>query len=647
MAEANPILARSEASQNPPTQDDLIFEGFTARAKAAEGKASTPPANPRLQAIEDTLARNNQRLNATTAQLESGAASVNDATEIIRSSMGEITSSTQIVRAATDNAKLATQNNANALLSAAGGVPEQVQLMSRLKSEGDHVSNLLAQQADILDDEPTGLYLLDQIVNGFRAAPIKRDLKVAAIQQNQTIGQIQNMTAAQEGFARVNVLNEQTLNEASIAANSRLIASEGAVKLAEVEIRNIHTNADMMSRLVNADSRITSNLLESYRLEESVANRQLSEERMQFEREEMTFRRDQWELAKPKQAAELELLQSELADNRALAPVKRVAMEAQYKTAVKSYNDGILFEQDLVQGVQKAQSMSGLPIETPEVINFKLSNTSTRDRYIKLQEVGNSSNLQLGGNAYDAAVTLRTIDTNGIATETKGTALLDTIARQQLAAYEEAGVKVPKDETSFKADFNATAKGLLQGAAKTIATGDTTNPYQAPPMSVIEQFANVQNSPLWQNVLANQGMVEVDPQRITESAAAGVAAKLITPEEAAKGIVTIFESAALYNNTMQGGFSRVGLGEFNQSTYNSPIKYKQSFMESLKGNVPLLEKSLVVNSVAKAGAALFLASGPLVPTTKVELVNLMDRAKVQQMIIKQLSNVPPVTTTTP
>jgi hypothetical protein len=603
-----------------------------ANGNAGTKKPATPSADPALQAIEDALASNNARLQSTQQKLEAGSAQVEKATSIISNSMEEITRSTQIVSAATQNAALTAQNNANAVLAASGGTEEQVAQMKRLKAEGDRVSSLLAQKADILDNEPTGLFIIDQIVNAWNVTPVQRDLKVAGEQYNATIGQIQNATAAQEGFAKINELNKKTINDATIAANSRQIAAEGAFKVAQIEIQNVQTNADMTSRILTADSRITDNLLAKYNLQGQIEQRAIQQERLAFEREQMTQQRDMWEKEKPRRAAELELLQNNLAETKYLAPAKRVATEAEYATKVRAYNEGLALEEQQVTSVQKAQSLAGLPIEPAETIKYKFANTGTREQYIKLQELGGTSNLQLGGDPYEAAATLRTVDPSGMAVSTKGTDLLNSIAREQIAAYTALEANAPKDAATFKTDFNTAAKAKMMAAKNNIVAGDTTNPYQAPPFSVLEGFAEVQNTALWQNVLAPLNMTTVDPQRILESASAGVAAKLVTPEQAATGIVTLFKSAALYNNTIEGGFERIGMAEFNQTSYNTVIKYRPTFYETLKSTSligianPLLKATWtqVGNDVSKS-----------------EVINLMDATKVQQMIIKQLSNMKP------
>lgn len=635
MATDNPILARTQASSQP-TEDDLAYEAAQ-RAKSS----AAPKIDPQLQAIEEALASNNARNATNTAMLEQSADQVNTATSIIKNSMSEIAASTQIVSAATMNADLTAQNNANAILAAAGGTEEQVKNMTRLKEQGDKLNDLQARRADIMDDDITGLSIIDSIINGFRSIGESEDIYYAEQQYNSTIMNIQNQTSAQEGFYRINSFNKKSINDATIAANHKQIAAQASMQAAQQDIANVQSNADMMNRIALADTRTTSNLLESYRLSGTAEQRVASAERLQFDRESMANQREMWEFDKPRMAAQMEAAQLALEDTKAATPAKR----ATYAQTIKTYEEGLAFEEQVNTSVRKAQSALGLQPEAPEQIQFKLSNPSTRDRYIKLSEIGASGDarsITYGSDPYEAYATARSVDPDGRAAETKGTELLDTISRAQMENYKALQTNPPKDDATYRADYNKAAAALMTASAKNIVAGDTTNPYQAPPMSVLENYAIVQNSPLWKNVLGKVGMVETNPQRIVETAAAGVVAKLISPEEAASGITAIFQAATMFNNEQSGGFRRVGLEEYEQRSYNTLLKYKPTFYESLLDS----NLSIGVNPLLQAGYAQLGSQSAISfkyePAVKSEVINLLDKASVQQAIIKQLNATPPI-----
>ena len=636
MATDNPILAKAQGSSQP-TADDLAYEAHMAASKKAA--PANPPADPKLQAIEDALAGEIARNQATTAKLEGSAQQVDMATDIIKSSMQTAASSTKIIAGAQMAADLTAQNQTNAVFAAAGGIESQVKEMSRLKEQGDNINALFDQKADIMDDEHTGLGIIDFVINSFRTIPVQTDLKLAAKQYNATVGHVQNVTAAQEGFNRIIVANKQTINDSTIAATYRKIEAESKMQGAEQDIRNVQHNSDMMTRVAQADSRVTANLLESYRLSGAAESRAITQERIGFERESMANQREMWEAEKPKVAMQMRALELQLADSEAATPAKR----AQYAEVVRKAEEGRRFEQQFNTSVRTAQSALSLPIETAEQVQFKLDNPSTRDRYLKLAEIGNAraSELTFGADPYDAFTTRRLLDPNSTAQETKASALLETISRRQLEAYTAAQQSPPKDELTYKKDFNTTAKSYLADKAKEIVAGDYSNPYQAPPMGVLDNYAIVQNSPLWKNVLSKTGMTETVPQTIVEQAAAGVAAKLISPEEAAMGVTAIFKAATMHNNEADGGFRREGMAEFEQRSYNTLVTYKPTFFDSLKDtNLSIGVNPLLQAAYDQAGSQGLFSLNYKAPQRS-EVVNLLDEAAVQQIIIKQLNSIKP------
>lgn len=606
-------------------------------AAAKGGSSGSSPkaagANPQLQAIEQQLAANRDRLQQSVVMAEEDAEATNVATNIIKQSLGQIASSTQIVAAATQNADLTAQNNANAVLAAAGGTEGQIAQMTRMKTQGDHINSLYDQKADIMDDEHTGLSIIDTVINGFRAIPVQRDLKVAARQYDATVTHTANMTAAQEGFSRVQQINKQAINESTIAANYKKISAEAALQGAEQDIRNVQHNSDAMTRILNADSRTVANSIEMYKMQGQAEQRALQEESIAFQRESMTNQREMWEFDKPRAAIQLEQAQLNLATAKDLSPLQKQDLTNRVTMYQKQMDDGLALERTTNTAVQVAQSSLGLPYQTTEQIQDGLSNPHTRDKYLKLVDIGTSPVARFGSNGYEAFSAMRTLDPDGRGQNSKGKKLLQHISNQQLAAYTDVGANPPKDEISYSSDFNKTADAVMKAAAKDIPAGDRTNPYQAPPMSIIESSAAVQNSELWQSVLSKTGLTEANPQLIMEQAAAGVLAKLVTPEQAATGIAEIFKAAVLYNNTEAGGFERVGLGAYSQTSYNTTIEYKPTFTDALKG----ANFSIGINPALQAGWQL-AGNDP----KRAEKVNMIDEAQVQQMIVRQLSSSPKI-----
>jgi len=647
MASPNPILAQAAATANqtPVVAPSAATPAPSNREPNTETPAVSDAANARLSVVETALASSAVRLSQSTAQLEQGQAATASATDVIQQSIGDVTAAKQISTMAKQTAELQFQNNTNRLFQAAGGIDEQVRLMTELSQDGKQVSKLLDERTDIMNDEFSGVFIIDRIINGFRAIPNKQQLKDATAERDQTVTQIRNVTGAQESFASVNNLNKRTLNDAVIEANYKGIAAEGAIKGAEVALANIQSNATAMSRLVTADQQQVSNLLQGYRIEGEAQSRAIAAERVKFQREDMARQREAWEQDKPRKAAQLESLQLQLKDQK--DPTRIAAVEAQRSKVVRDIEQGLLLEKQQVTDVQRAQSLAGSTVETAETIAFKVQSPTSRERYIRLQEIGGADKLVLGATPFEALTNLSIIDPVNSAKPTVGTKTLAAIQANQARAYTAAGVRPPKDPVSLEAGYDTAARAHMTQLASDIKEGDQSNPYQAPPMEVLERSANVQNTALWQSVLAPMKMTEAVPQRILDAAVSGVLSKVVTPEQAADGIDAIFTAAAMYNNTNEGGFSRVGLSEFNQTTYNTTVRNPVTAFDILLSK-PVLDP---INAI---GIALDIGDSRAAAATRFEAqfssqasIDLMDKSAVQNLIVRLLSSQKPVAPATP
>ena len=609
---------------------------------SAEAPIASVESTDKLVAIQDALAASTTRIVSSIQELESGAKQTQLATDVIKTATADITSANQITARARGNADLQAQNATIAAFEASGGVEIQSTLMSALAVDNKRVADILAERTAIANTDAgdPGIGILDTIINRFNTKLTDQQLNAAVAQRDNTVSQIANVSGATESFARVNSLTKKTLNEGVIEANYKAIAAEGAVKSAEAEIRNINSNANAMSQLVSADSRNVNSLIQGFRLEGEVQERQLKQERMKFQREQMEFSREQWKVQLP--AAKVALSQAELNLERSktLAPTQILAAEQALATAQKRFTDQINTENTLVSSVQAAQSLLGTGIEDKETILFGLKNTGTAGaRYDKLLELGAVQDPVLGSTPFEAKESVTIAAPSGNIAPTKGLNVLDQITTLQAAKYKLPGAKLPKDKAAVAADFNRTATELVASFTSNINTGDNSNPYHSPPMSVLEGMTSVQNSSLYQLVLKPMGMKETDPQRIVDAAISGVVAKTISPEAAATGITVLFDAAALYNNTLSGGFSRVGLP--NQTTYNSSIKVPATAFEQLvAGGKGLL---LNVPEITRTGAAFPIAVSAIIQEadTRLGIVDMMDTTKVQELIVKVLSSNPP------
>lgn len=600
---------------------------------------AAPSETDRVQAIEQALATSEQRLTQLQTSAQERVAKTDAATDVITSAISDLTTARQIEANAKGAADLQAQNATIATFEAAGGTDTQVLLMEALRQDGERVAALLDEKADIVDDEHTGISFIDTIINGFRSVGVDEQLAVAEAQQAQTVSQIQNISAATESFARQNALTKKTLNEASIQANYNAIAAEGNIKLAEAELKNLHSNAAALAELATADSRIVANRLQLFRLENEVEQVELTRERHVLQREQMKVDREKLLLELPR--AQVELERAKLALDEAKDPKRKAAMQAQFDSAVKTFEDAMAAERQMISAVQQGQSLVGLPIEDSETIAFKLKNPATRERYFGLQEVGGTSAKVIGLSPFEAKATLDELDPLGTAEKSKGVALLDQVTKIQADAYKGLPKnQLPSTPEALAADYNKTAADVYAAWNLDIKTGDQSNPLHAPPMDTLVANAAVQADPFYQTVLAPKAMKEVNPQVIMESAVDAIKAKTISPEAAAAGIDLLFTTAADYNNTLQGGFKRVGLP--NQTQYNVSIRREPTAFEKLR--IATGAPSAIFSATARAflgdkeKAAEGLADKLIKDSDFLFMsVDLMDSTKVKNTLVQMLS----------
>lgn len=543
-----------------------------------------------------------------------------------------------ITQVAEQTAQLQVQNQSNAILQAAGGTEAQVTLMTQLNEQGNKVDSILASSEDIMDDEHTGLSIIDGVINSFRNIDNRIQLKHAVASENHTVNRINNVSAAQESFARTNSLNKQSLNEAVIAANSRKIEQLATIDAQKQELTNLHNNSAALLTINQADAGVTRSLLQAYELQGKTEARAIQREQIEFRRESMVQQRAEWETRKPMMKAQLETAELNLATARATNPSAVPAQIAKNEQISKEIAAGLELEKQQVEQVQRAQAAANSPVETAEVINKRFATPATRQRYIDLQVIGSSENPTYGVTPAEAFKNFRTvIDPTGNLPLTPKTAVLKEISDKQQAAYAASKVgKVPKDEETLMADYDANAQAVMISYASDIKAGDQTNPYQAPPMEVLAGKKSVAESVLYQKVLADQNLTEVVPQQIMDHALNGIRAGLVSPEEAAAGIDTLFTAAAVHNNTNMGGFQRVGLGEFNQISYLTQVVNTPTAFDTLKVAVGLTAISAspfayVGDPVAKQRSTYLQGS------VNYQTVDLMNDVQVKAALVKAQS----------
>ncbi len=507
----NPILDKAAHNTSHNTHGEVPIE---------EEAESTSIEN--LRAILSEAAAAAKDIKAKTQ------ASIIDADVVAESIITDISAlgnTAQIAAKATQTARLQTQNTNNKVLEAGGGLDAQTKLTRQLNEEGERLAVLLDEKTDIVNDEFTGIGLIDSIINGFRSVSVDQEIASVSAERDNTARQVSNITSSQESFARVNAINEKTLNEAVIENNLKGIAITSSLEASKVKLSNIHSNASLLASLAAADRTLVSNAKDLYALD--------SEEH-------------------------------------------RLNLQAAADKRLKSKE---LTDAEITVNIQNGRFGMGLPEESDELVIRKFSDPITAEAYHKLQELGNVVDplgFTSGASFATAMDNFKLIDPDNTALPVRLSPVVNKIHRNLVEDFAKRPGGAPRDKKLLDAALNEVAAATMIEFEKEITKG---SPLEAPPMSIIQKNRSIIDTPFYQKVLKEKNMVETDPQLIVDAALAGMDAGDITPEEAAAGIEAIFDAAALHNNTFQGGFRRVGLP--NQKSYNVFLKNPLGILDRL------------------------------------------------------------------
>jgi len=607
---------------------------------SATSAPSVTPVSDKLQLVEQALATSTARTTSAITDLEGNLVKTKSAGDVIEASIKEISSAAQVTQLAKQTAELKAQNATADVVEVAAAPDQQIALMSLLAEDNARVQGLLNDKQDIVDDEHTGIQIIDGIINEFRSFQTDLEIEAAQNQLKATENEIAGIAAAGESFARLNILSKRTLNQGVIEANYKAIGAEGFKQAAEAEIQNLHANASAMVSLSDMDSRLVQNTLAAFQFEADAEGRKLTRETHKLRKEQMVIEREKMKIALPAAKIALESAKVQLERAKGIdIPAAKLRYDEAQQAVIRAENTRALMADE----IRKGQGVLNLPIEEIDVVIEKLNNPVTRESYIKLQEIGNNPNAPIDDNPYAVRETLGDVAPTGGLSDTRGTDALRAISAEQAEQYKasESG-KAPRDEATLEADFNFTADTYMRFKASNIVEGDVTNPYQAPPFSIIEQNASVKNTPLYQKVLKAKGMKEFSPQKIVDHTIAGLQAKSISTNEAAAGIKAIFDAAVLNNNLDHGGFKRVALTP--QTSYITGITLPFTSFDKLKilTRVPTEASKLAVKTLAGGTSEEGLAGLEKAFPQNIELVDMMKSSAIEELIAKIMTSAPPI-----
>lgn len=129
----------------------------------------------------------------------------------------------------------------------------------------------------------------------------------------------------------------------------------------------------------------------------------------------------------------------------------------------------------------------------------------------------------------------------------------------------------PKDVSTIDSAVSGVVAQNIAAMGSNIKTADSSNIFQAPPLTSLASLASVKANPLYTAVLAPQvkaGMSEVDPQKILSLAVDAVNQGQISIKDAVNGYASLFSSAVATNNATKD-FTRFGIAP--QAGYQTEI----------------------------------------------------------------------------
>ena len=580
--------------------------------------------------IQDAMADSKTRDEASVVRTKADIDKVDFFTDIMVNSGNDLAAAQQKIKLQADIGALEVQENAKRVRDAAGGLDFQVKQIAALTESQQNTNNLQAELADILDDEFTGVGLLDDAINMFRVGGLYGEIDQSQRKSAVTANQIQQLTQSQESFGRVNTQAASTVNQGTIAAGQTVLAAQASIDEAKAKLNQVFSNGEAYARLEVASGQEVKNLIRQFEVMNSLESLAVRNEEMNLRKQEIQANKELLEFRVPaaKLAAEqgqVNLRITKLTEQRAIVEATKEPKEAERldRQIAKEKNEAILLQNkvDSIPDINRAreaalksaetslaimeQTVGANPLKVAEArLRFQNLQIESNDLMVRREAMAAKvrTGQALAGIAIEpeSAVIMQGINRGGVTgkqydllmeiADTGVIALDPATARSNLAQLgtfkptkatrfleevtiiqnnlgaTDATYSKPNTAEGAAAEYNATARAHYKSKEINIATGDNSNPLHAPNFAVLSKKRSVSGTALYQNVLKEKGMTETNPQIIVDAAMAGVLAKKISPSEALAGIEAIFDAAAVDNDSLDGGLARVGFD--NQTTYN-------------------------------------------------------------------------------
>ena len=650
-ARALGIAPATAPAPSPESPGEFNLEEFDAAMPATPTTSVSPKNAPPLSSsiADSMLADLGRSISASNVKIEERQATFERdqhtgevAAVTIEDSLRTMNTAKELAARTTANADLQAQNILIDADQTAGGPLMRAHNLVILDQEASEVERLLNQQNDNLDNTPTGIGIIDAVINQFTNASTAQQITAAEADYNFTSRRISNNAAALTATNTANSLTRRTLTAGVIEANSNAIKAQGDIEQAKAKITAVATNAQAMlianqmdAVQVKAKQQLVDNV-------DAVRNREVAEQRLALNKAEYERKLKMGPITLETAQKQLEAISFQLSESKNLSASKQASLLAQRDEQIRQINLAQKARAETVTSIQAGQSAAGLPVQGDATILDQREIPGNKQLYAELHAVGSSPTNAFGGDPFSANKSLGIIDPHNQGADTKGRRLLRDITAATVKATTEVGAMQPKNEAEVKQLYLKTAAQVRAIAEGEIRDNDGANPFHAPPMSTLGQRRDVSSSLLWKKVLAPmaEGMPTVESQSIYDATLSALVAKTITPEEAARGLDTLFSAAADVNNTQDGGFARYGMKD--QSTYNVKVKRPTSGFLDQSRQQGAMTRQRILEIINPLKVAKIITSGEGIPELEVPAfmfrsLDLMDYSAIVESLIQDMS----------
>ena len=300
MASEADILANQIA-----TELDL---GLTPSLPAVADGSSTDAGRGNLPAdAAAALAANNALAASINAQLQKNLDIGDEQAKTLADATVARIGAEQTKALVADTADLKAENNTIAIFEASGGQAAQLDRAKDAREFEIKLEALSEKRADILDDKHVGIGVIDAVINNFRVINTEKALEATAQQNAINQQAILSATAITESGSKTNLLVKKTANEATIVAGQTIIAATGQVELTNATLVQNRSRAETLQSMLANNSRMLSNTMAGFALEESIEGRELRREQHQ-----LALRQD----ARNQKKDEIAIRRSQIAEQR-------------------------------------------------------------------------------------------------------------------------------------------------------------------------------------------------------------------------------------------------------------------------------------------------------------------------------------------